>query len=341
MLVNASWPLAYTPMVDAIVTDPPYGLRFMGKQWDYDVPSQEEWKACLDCLPPGGHMLVFGGSRTYHRMAVAVEDAGFEIRDCLLWLYGSGFPKGQAVDKLIDKHLGATREVVGTVDSGKNAGMQKLGPSGIKGGVYNVTVPATPEAALWEGWNTTLKPAHEPIILARKPLKANVAETVLAHGTGALNIPGCAVPSETSTRQITRGGSTHRHVYSSYAGDTQTGIVTGRGDTRHPSNVIIDEYVTEMLGKNARFFYCPKASAKERNLGCENGHPTVKPIELMRYLCRLITPPGGSVLDPYMGSGSTGIAAELEGFHFLGIERDMDYYRLAQLRLQYWKEHYV
>ena len=281
--------------VDSVVTDPPYGLSFMGKRWDYDVPSVEVWAECLRVLKPGGHLLAFAGTRTQHRMAVRIEDAGFEIRDMIAWVYGSGFPKSLDVSKAIDKRAGAEREVVSN-----NPTFRKMQENASN---YNlqrnefITAPATPEAKQWQGWGTALKPALEPITVARKPLIGTVAENVLQYGTGAINVDG------------------------------------GRVGERWPANFIHDgsEESTDLLGASARFFYCAKASKADRG---ENHHPTVKPTDLMRYLCRLVTPPSGIVLDPFMGSGSTGKAAMLEGFAFVGIEREAEYIDIAKARIQ-------
>lgn len=278
--------------VDAIVTDPPYGLSFMGKKWDYDVPSQEIWEQCFRVLKHGGHLLSFAGTRTQHRMAVRIEDAGFEIRDMIAWVYGSGFPKSH---NLKDE---------------------------------------------WQGWGTALKPALEPITVARKPLIGTVAANVLAHGTGALNIDGCRVAAEEGGRPLREVAALRDDV--SYNGNALAGRVDGSlasskavGSTdlgRWPANLIHDgNEPADLLGDAARFFYCAKASKKDREDG--NIHPTVKPTDLMRYLCRLVTPPDGIVLDPFMGSGSTGKAARLEGFGFIGIEREAEYIEIAKSRI--------
>jgi DNA modification methylase len=262
--------------VDAIVTDPPYGLSFMGKKWDYDVPSVDVWAECLRVLKPGGHLLAFAGTRTQHRMAVRIEDAGFEIRDMIAWVYGSGFPKSL---NLKDE---------------------------------------------WQGWGTALKPALEPITVARKPLVGTVAENVLQHGTGAINVDGGRVGTE---ERITNWSGTANYKVS----DPKTGTTTATG--RWPANFIHDgsEEATDLLGASARFFYCAKASKADRG---ENHHPTVKPTDLMRYLCRLVTPPSGIVLDPFNGSGSTGCAAVLEGFQYIGIEREAEYIAISEKRIQ-------
>jgi site-specific DNA-methyltransferase (adenine-specific) len=281
---------------DSIVSDPPYGLSFMGKGWDEGVPGEEFWQEALRVAKPGAHLLAFGGTRTFHRLTVAIEDAGWEIRDCMMWLYGSGFPKSHDVSKAIDKDAGIWRGRAGAVVSGNPA---MGGPN------YERTdkgEPATPEASAWQGWGTALKPAWEPVIVARKPLSGTVADNVLRYGTGALNIDGCRV---------------------------------GGNEGRWPANVMHDgsaEVVDGFPDAEARFFYCAKASRTDRDDG--NTHPTVKPTDLMRYLCRLVTPPGGVVLDPFMGSGSTGKAALIEGLRFVGIDLDPAHVAIAQARCQ-------
>lgn len=360
--------------VDSITTDPPYGLSFMGKRWDYDVPGVEVWAECLRVLKPGGHLLAFAGTRTQHRMAVRIEDAGFEIRDMIAWVYGSGFPKSLDVSKAIDKAAGAEREVVGTVDPrGTFDGRERKSAAintnwrGAEGredvrdlSQKQITAPATEAARQWQGWGTALKPALEPITVARKPLAKGhaVAANVLAHGTGALNIDGCRVETNEST--LRPNGPV------GYNWGGSGGV--GRSDCgRWPANLIHDgsdevlagfpqssakNGVTQGEGKGgiwskstgkragpthgdagsaARFFYCAKASKNDRGEG--NAHPTVKPTELMRYLCRLVTPAGGVTLDPFMGSGSTGKAAMLEGFRFIGIEREVKYFDIACRRI--------
>jgi DNA modification methylase len=305
--------------VDSIVTDPPYGLSFMGKKWDYDVPSVAIWEQCIRVLKPGGHLLAFAGTRTQHRMACRIEDAGFEIRDMIAWVYGSGFPKSLDVSKAIDKAAGAEREVVG---------YKKQGPrSMFDGGKPRAaTLPATLPATLWSGWGTALKPALEPITMARKPLSGTVAETVLQHGTGAINVDVCRVGTD---------GGTTRSEQSPY---TESGWRTGHAVEplnagRWPANIIHDgsNEAALALKSGARFFYTAKAGKDDRET--DNNHPTVKPTTLMAYLCRLVTPPGGTVLDPFMGSGSTGKAATVNGFRFIGIERDPEYHKIAQARI--------
>lgn len=458
--------------VDSIVTDPPYGLAFMGKRWDYDVPSVEIWAECLRVLKPGGHLLAFAGTRTQHRMAVRIEDAGFEIRDMIAWVYGSGFPKSMDVSKAIDRAAGAEREVLAVVDPRGTFDGRERGSSAINANWRDaegrsdlrdlskkeITAPATESAEQWQGWGTALKPALEPITVARKPLIGTVAANVLAHGTGALNIDGCRVGFENETDKATaKPGGKATAKSGNLAGKSQDGFVifgpdvdgerlywsvetgwgsrdgatvfhdagvenpieaTGRepatqraefvavqGDGRWPANLIhdgSDEVVglfpanagggfgkrggresTEGYrmhhdvgqavgfgdtGSAARFFYCAKASKKDRDEGLgafaaatagemtggreegsaglnnpragagrtgggRNIHPTVKPTDLMRYLCRLVTPPGGTVLDPFMGSGSTGKAAMLEGFRFIGCELSPEYLEIARARI--------
>jgi site-specific DNA-methyltransferase (adenine-specific) len=375
--------------IDSIVTDPPYGLSFMGKKWDYDVPSVEVWEECLRVLKPGGHLLAFAGTRTQHRMAVRIEDAGFEIRDMIAWVYGSGFPKSLDVSKAIDKAAGHWRGRAGEVVSDNGA---------MSGGNYERTPkgdPVTAAAAAWQGWGTALKPALEPITVARKPLIGTVAANVLAHGTGAINVDGCRVGSQGGTRKV---DPKKNDSVSAYGNGLDGGGCEAINGGRWPANLIHDgsEEVLELFpvttsgggdkhgrkastfcastdweafkgtssggdsGSAARFFYCAKTSKRDRDEGCQeleqkqthnrkpdgkstfersdrqpsnNNHPTVKPTDLMRYLCRLVTPPNGVVLDPFMGSGSTGKAAVLEGFRFIGIEREEEYMKIAEARI--------
>ena len=297
--------------VDAVVTDPPYGLSFMGKRWDYDVPGVEIWEQCLRVLKPGGYLLAFAGTRTQHRMAVRIEDAGFEIRDMIAWMYGSGFPKSH---NLQDDR---------------------------------------------QGWGTALKPAMEPITMARKPFKGTVADNVQAYGTGAINIDGCRI--ETDEKWDEKDLSTT--VVDEFWVGKKPRFCGSHDLGRWPANVLHDgcDDVLRGMGEAARFFYTPKACKEDRDDGCEmmearqyshdgrtkplenayqrnesearNFHPTVKPTDLMRYLCRMVTPPGGIVLDPFTGSGSTGRGAVLEGFRFIGCEMDADYIEIAIARI--------
>lgn len=343
---------------DSCVTDPPYGLGFMGKGWDHGVPGVEFWAEVLRVLKPGAHLLAFGGTRTFHRLTVAIEDAGFEIRDCLMWVYGSGFPKSLDISKALDKMAGHWRGRCGEVTIEDQAS---------KGTGYERTdkgEPVTPEAQQWDGWGTALKPAWEPCIMARKPLVGTVARNVLAYGTGGINVGACRVGDD-----VTGWGGGGSALYdgglSREGGDARP--VAGRW----PANLIHDGSPEVLAGfpeSAARFFYCAKASRAEREAGLEaltaahvdpsrqegtpgrespragagrsgkraNTHPTVKPIALMRYLVRLVTPPGGVVLDPFCGSGSTLCAAVLEGFEPLGIDITPEYIEIARARLAHY-----
>ena len=335
--------------VHAVVTDPPYGISFMGKRWDYDVPSVEIWAECLRVLKPGGHLLAFAGTRTQHRMAVRIEDAGFEIRDMLAWVYGSGFPKSLDVSKALDKAAGATREVIGSKVTGRALGGSNW-RNGDAGGQERVpvTAPATEQAREWSGWGTALKPSLEPITLARKPLSGTVAANVLEHGTGALNVDGCrvALPDGDEGWNVPDPDTRHVNPARSAAANGTPGH--GRHAEqrsspntagRWPANLVHDGSAEVLerfpadadTGSAARFFYCGKASQAER--GADNRHPTVKPLALMRWLVRLVTPPGGTVLDPFMGSGTTACAAVEEGVQFIGCERELEYAETAVRRL--------
>ena len=350
--------------VDAVVTDPPYGLGqcsphqvseclsawargdvwrpkgsgFMGKAWDAWVPPPELWREVYRVLKHGGHVLAFAGSRTQDLMSISLRLAGFEVRDTIQWLYGSGFPKSHNIGKAIDKMLGNEREVLGRNPNSrenvkKEESLYELGTAGKTGYI-------TKGETEWEGWGTALKPAYEPAILCRKPLEGTVAENVLKHGVGGVNVDGCRIDNQDDAND-SRGTSRK----ASYIIDGVTwplkDVDTGNGfNGRWPSNVILDEEVEG--GEWKRFFYCAKASREERERGLDGGesranmHPTVKPIDLMKYLCRLITPPQGVILDPFMGSGSTGIGAGLEGFDFIGIEREREYFEIAKARIDHW-----
>jgi site-specific DNA-methyltransferase (adenine-specific) len=344
--------------IDSIVTDPPYGISFMGQKWDYDVPSVDVWKECYRVLKPGGHLLSFSGSRTYHRMAVNIEDAGFEIRDQIMWVYGSGFPKSLNVGKAIDKKLGNEREVLEVSDEGIAGGTGKhTGNENVYN--YKKTFNITKETSEYEGWGTALKPAHEPIVLARKPFRGDVASNVLEHGTGAINIDACRVGDEEIKTNAKIKGESFNSLDPIGISSGFKGCEESTHIGRWPANFIHDGLEEEW----SKYFYCPKANKKDRNEGCEelkekkpvdnllnncgptldrfksserhNNHPTVKPTELMRYLCRLITPKNGTVLDPFMGSGSTGKAAILEGFSFIGIELSQEYLNIAEKRINH------
>lgn len=415
--------------IDSIVTDPPYGLSFMGKKWDYDVPSQEIFEECLRVLKPGGHLLSFAGSRTYHRMAVRVEDAGFEIRDQIMWIYGSGFPKSHNIGKAVDKLQGNEREVIG-----RKIHSQK----GVKAAEERTTIGAgafgepreadiTKGTSPYEGWGTALKPAHEPIVMARKPLsEKTIVDNVLEWGTGGINIDESRISMSSDDEKMLNAKSS-KNPTSNYKdnitkkyGDYEKDIATpAHQQGRFPANIIFDEEAGKILdeqsgiskstggrsgnkegvGQNgiygqyngevrdenpgigdvggaSRFFYCPKTSKTDRNEGLEdfkgkqigtynahsadlknyggsslgaasmsgnnkmpqpkqNFHPTVKPTDLMLYLIRMVTPKGGTTLDPFMGSGSTGKAAVRGGFDFVGIEMDEEYMEIATARIQY------
>lgn len=355
--------------VDSIVTDPPYELGFMGKKWDasgiaYNV---ELWRECLRVLKPGGHLLAFGGTRTYHRMVVAIEDAGFEIRDSIHWVYGSGFPKSLDVSKAIDKAAGAKREVIATLDVGPDIrGNNYENATGRM--VADITVPSTDAAKRWNGWGTALKPAHEPIVVARKTVDGTVASNVLKHGTGALNIDGCRIRRADDDVSVAGNRTATFGTQETRSGGDGSGGWKQDETGRWPANVIHDgspEVLEHFPDTAARFFYCAKPSKAERNAGLDgmpekrpdersdigmgtfvekgvgkqsNFHPTVKPITLMRYLVRLVTPPNGTVLDPFAGSGTTLVAATLENVNSVGIELTADYLPIIEGRLAWAKE---
>jgi DNA modification methylase len=487
--------------VDAIVCDPPYGLAFMGKNWDHGIPGVPFWTEALRVAKPGAHLLAFGGTRTFHRLACAIEDAGWEIRDTLSWIYGSGFPKSLDVGKAMDRiaprvgmftafaaHLASRRQASGlsrrevgqavlgnykNIESAtanvsnweravnvpsladfvvlkpmlglsdewtllierveaerevlatrRDGGKRQIAILGTEAQDYDVTSPATDLAKQWDGWGTALKPGWEPIILARKPLSGTVAGNVTQWGTGALNVDGCRIAGEPWKPKAaeTCGPSVMMHD-GSYQSPSRANIMyrekperEGHQAGRWPANVVLDEEAARMLdeqsgerpstltgrssekdytsdvvtndglfgrrqqgqlyadrGGASRFFYTAKASRAEREMGLDgmprqksskmgdgivscvghpnpnakgttesgdrrssNHHPTVKPLALMRWLCRLVTPPNGLILDPFCGSGSTGCAAALEGFRFVGIEQDAEYCAIAEKRIAHW-----
>ena len=473
--------------VDSVVTDPPYGLEFMGKEWDRfgkprdprtagrsgegavvggaavkadggklgarvsfggkrsttwrcdschkrdqfrahsakvpdcqgtwrlevidpDAPSpllgfqlwSQEWAAeALRVLKPGGHLLAFGGTRTWHRLAVAVEDAGFEVRDSIAWLYGSGFPKSLDVSKAIDKAAGAERTQRVGVKPGHEAfvgkdnlrSLRESGSQAQEGGfsrpwmhdpekveaAHYVTAPATPDAARWSGWGTALKPAFEPVVVARKPLMGTVAANVLEHGVGGLNIDGCRIGTDAGWSYPNGAGGNGFHGGPGRLADGSRTSPVQSTSGRWPANVVLDEDQADALDKQSgnrpgfstqrdlkdgrgalngiygagmgafsagvregyndtggasRFFYVAKAPARERPKVDGIAHPTVKPLTLMRWLCRLVTPPGGTVLEPFAGSGTTIEAALMEGFRVVAIEREDDYLPLIAARLE-------
>jgi DNA modification methylase len=415
--------------VDSIVTDPPYEISFMSKGWDGTgiAFNQEVWKECLRVLKPGGHLLAFGATRTYHRMTVAIEDSGFEIRDCLFWCYGSGFPKSHNIGKNVEKikvggksNLKKIGTKKGLVATNHNDKAKSKSPSGFSyrtqhKGYSDVAtdrtqttgdIPVYEITNEWEGFGTALKPAVEPVVMGRKPFKGSVAQNVLEWGTGGINIDGCRIAFATDAD---KKESTQKNQHADFGTKPLTGNVI-YGDYsmvqpknynppgRFPANLILDEEAGKMMdeqsgnikggksmppfqgkpkndinftsgvkeinrigyndnGGASRFFYCPKVSKKERNEGLEhitpksngkivanpnkptepqqNVHPTVKPIALLSYLIRLVTPKNGIVLDPFMGSGSTGKAAIVEGMRFIGIEKEEEYYDIAKARIEY------
>jgi DNA modification methylase len=389
--------------VDSVVTDPPYGLSFMGKKWDYDVPSVEVWTECLRVLKPGGHLLSFAGSRTYHRMAVRIEDAGFEIRDQIMWVYGSGFPKSHNIGKAIDKIEGNEREDLG---ANPNARPNFEGEQPTTMGGKHKWNNLTKGNSDWEGWGTALKPAHEPIVMARKPLsEKSIAENVLKHGTGGINIDGSRIEMKDKEninfdRPRVRESVNPNWILKQAHDYTDPQYKEYNEQGRFPANIIFDEEAGQLLdeqsgksktkanknykhsktdtesntftgrgtytpredeGGASRFFYCPKAAKKDRNeglvveqeknkrpvgvafnteddlfqQGSGNSHPTVKPTDLMRYLINLVTPPNGTILDPFMGSGSTGKAAVRCGVNFIGIEKEQEYMDIASARIEH------
>jgi len=392
--------------VDSVVCDPPYGLSFMGKKWDYDVPSVDVWRECLRVLKPGGYLLAFAGTRTQHRMAVNIEDAGFEIRDMIAWVYGSGFPKSHNVSVSIDKLHGhgnrgkaiptASSYQASDVDQENKLTSNPVPPYEAK----------SDDAKKWEGWGTALKPSLEPITVARKPLVGTVAANVLEYGTGGMNIDACRVPMDAADyEQLSKGVNQIRQrggvMDNSWKNSSDlSGANPANPLGRWPANFIHDgsQEVLDLFpntqpsrsggisynkdtqhlngkqphartghddlgGSTARYFYCAKANKTDRNEGLDdfeekqyshdgrqarnetafqrndsvaaNHHPTVKPTDLMRYLCRLVTQPGGTVLDPFMGSGTTGKAAMLDGFDFIGCEMDEQYYKIAEARIRH------
>jgi site-specific DNA-methyltransferase (adenine-specific) len=382
--------------VDSVVTDPPYLIDFMGKGWDSAdgiAGKPEVWKEALRVLKPGGHLLAFGGTRTWHRLAVAIEDAGFEIRDNCAWIYGSGFPKSLDVSKAIDKRAGAegtygdpkSAAHAGWIDRGRmrsdqgHEGYQRpwMQDSKAVDKAARQYAPATPAAQQWQGWGTALKPAHEPIVVARKPLIGTVAENVLTHGTGALNIDGCRIGTDSITSSGQTGMNARRFAHGARPADYGKGHAQpSEHQGRWPANVILDESQAAELDKQSgvlssganptrrnsdkfrdaygdfagktecvpargadtggasRFFYVAKAGKKERPNVDGVAHPTVKPIALMRYLVRLVTPPGGTVLEPFAGSGTTVEACILEGFDCIAIEMTDDYLPLIAERVR-------
>lgn len=354
--------------IDSVVTDPPYGLGncssravnealtawiagqeykpkgggFMGKSWDVFVPGPELWREVYRVLKPGGHAVIFAGSRTVDLMGIAVRISGFEVRDMLHWIYGSGFPKSLDVSKAINKRAG----VKFTKHPALGVGFMNAQIDG-----YNITKnqlhqsgESTDQAKHWEGWGTALKPAHEPILLCRKPLEGAVVDNVERWGVGGLNIDGCRI--ETDEYIFTTPRTQQSHIYGKYAQQDPMQS-TGQEIGRWPANILLDDHAAALVDIQAgleasRFFYCAKAERGEREAGLDGGeqranvHPTVKPLAVMRWLCKLITPPGGLILDPFNGSGTTGCAAVQLGFSYLGIEREPEYAAIARARIEHW-----
>jgi len=411
---------------DSIVTDPPYGIDFLGKSWDANTGALETYQECLRVLKPGGHIVAFSAARTYHHLAVTIEQAGFEIRDQIMWIYSSGFPKSQDVGRSIQRSIGAT-EYEEMVDTTKNSGFGMTDHARVRAGeewsttkkqVGKVKV-TDPEAKVWAGWGTQLKPAHEPIVLARKPIQLSIAGNCQAWGVGALNIDATRIAyaddedpadfdpannlRDTQGDALYKGGwggkkkpSAGRRTATFGSGPSHGGTATPGGESdqaweasqigRFPSNV-----VGEIAEPYQKYFYCPKVSRKERHIGFDeqystgdamrdlggkwtpmetasgiksvmtredgsimpvnevqvlveqkntgNNHPTVKPIELMKYLIKLITPAGGKILDPFNGSGSTGCAAVELDYDYTGIELDRKYVAIAERRIEAWYQH--
>ena len=360
--------------IDAIVTDPPYGIDFLGKAWDANTGALETYQECLRVLKPGGHILAFSAARTYHHLAVTLEQAGFEIRDQIMWIYSSGFPKSQDIGKSIQRSMGV-KEYEGFVDTTKNSGFgqmdvarQKVGQEwSTKETQVGKAKVTDPEAVEWLGWGTALKPAHEPIALARKPIKQSIAKNCQTHGVGALNIDASRIPIQgTDTRSGGSNGHSRLTFGEGITSNEDSHIAYQANEQgRFPSNVL-----GEIAEPYQKYFYCPKVSRKERHIGFElpppmfggvqgcydengeryavgldaregdvgNNHPTVKPIELMKYLIKLITPPGGIVLDPFNGSGSTGCAAVELGYEYIGCELDPAYVEITKKRIEAWNK---
>lgn len=364
--------------VDAIVTDPPYELNFMGKGWDNAGVSfnKKTWQKCLRVLKPGGYLLAFGGTRTYHRIACAIEDAGFEIRDCIMWLYGSGFPKSMNISKGIEareKYGKANTVAKRQIEQDGNGREYKViqtnnGAMGEKKEfVRKEYTPKLDEARKWQGWGTCLKPSYEPIIVARKPFKGSLVDNVMKYGVGGLNIDECRIAFSGDMWKTQKSGKSSR-AYQSEETTTAGGVCAANGLGRFPANTILD---TQEGEEWRRYFYCAKASRKDRDEGLDeyeektsgqlterkegsagitaftgsrspkrNAHPTVKPTALMQYLIRLVAPNGATILDPFMGSGSTGKAVMYENkernanYKFIGIEKDAEYCKIAEARIK-------
>jgi DNA modification methylase len=380
--------------IDAIVTDPPYGIDFLGKAWDANTGALETYQECLRVLKPGGHILAFSAARTYHHLAITLEQAGFEIRDQIMWIYSSGFPKSQDVGRSIQRSMGVKeKKTIPKEQQTSTAGFAKNGAQEQSAWSGETTVCTDPEAQQWEGWGTALKPGHEPIALARKPIKLSIAKNVQQWSVGALNIDATRVPwgeddnpeayidwmkkypASTGSKAVFNNAHAAAKGVE-YIKDQDAEINTDRNiDSRmagrFPSNVI-----GEIQEEYQKYFYCPKVSRSERHMGFEdpgplfpgmtrvevnmggltnssdknktntrgdvekispgNNHPTVKPVALMEYLIKLITPKGGTVLDPFNGSGSTGMAAVGLGYDYIGCELDPAYVAISEKRIAAW-----
>ena len=372
---------------DSIVTDPPYGIDFLGKAWDANTGALETYQQCLRVLKPGGHILAFSAARTYHHLAITLEQAGFEIRDQIMWIYSSGFPKSQDIGKQIQKKLGVkeTKKATGPKSTTprknnyKNTLAEAQGNDRVISDDYDavdIIVPTDPEAQQWSGWGTALKPAHEPIALARKPIKLSIAKNCQQYGVGALNIDATRIESDEplcGSGKRNEDGTYTRHTGKEFGQGMMPQVEYDPNQGRFPSNVLGD------IPDYQKYFYCPKVSRKERHIGMidpgpqtrrardadgnvlnyaekkpgasanvlveqfqlsdkGNNHPTVKPIELMKYLIKLVTPAGGRVLDPFNGSGSTGCAAVELGCEYVGIELDPAYVEIAKKRIEAWNK---
>lgn len=316
---------------DSVVCDPPYGINFLGKDWDANTGEEEVYRQCLRVLKPGGYLLAFSAARTYHHLAMSVERVGFEIRDQIMWIYSSGFPKSQDVGRQIQKDLGVkeTRTIY-THDLRAGGLLEKKGATALE------QVVATDDAAKeWSGWGSALKPAHEPIVMARKPLSGTIKDNVREWGVGAVNIDATRI--ETDEVLVYPAGGLQRTTYSQSEPNKRTDegekVMTTNDKGRFPTNVI-----GEIEGYQ-KYYYCPKIGKAERNIGDKNTHPTVKPVDLMSYLVKMVTPQGGHVLDPFNGSGSTGMACAQHGYQYTGIELDPEYYQIAKSRIEAWYKH--
>ena len=312
--------------VDAVVTDPPYGINIKGKAWDSGVPGAEAWAECLRVLKPGGHLLAFAAPREYHNLAAAIVAAGFDIRDVWVWCRHNGGGMTQSdIGLAIDKRLGVESEVIGK----RCAAMMYNVDDNLRSTTTECHAiprlrPSSPEGRRWWGWGSAFAPRYDFIAVARKPLRGALIDNVMTHGVGAINIDDNRIPWGDEYP-----GDEH---CSSPAGRRPTGIM------HDGSQGVLDLFPRRGGKSAARFFYCPRVSRRERDEACENHHPTVKPIELMRRLCRLVTPPEGLVLDPFCGSGTTLIAAMLEGFDFIGIDCSEEYVELSRRRVEYYSE---